>query len=228
MLWYALITVLDLATTWPVTEARDNNNHQRQHGTGKEWQAPLSQILCSGNPIKHRTSSSCTRWFEIYESGSYKCGGQGARCTEWGWPGWFRDNVPPVTSKRCPASWQPLPCHPNACALEGESKHKQGLLAHHSWPCSFLTVLRRCLHWHTEEARGEGRLAVQDFTLEESFSASPCSFCCTAGSARVPRTQSQLLASPLHPWLQPFVTMWGVAVSQQGTGRPEEGENRVV
>lgn len=51
----------------------------------------------------------------------------------------------------------------------------------------------------TEEARGEGRSAVQDFTLAESFSASPCSFCRIAGSARVPRTQSQLLASPLHP-----------------------------
>lgn len=28
---HALNIVLDLGTTWPVTEARENSNHQRQH-----------------------------------------------------------------------------------------------------------------------------------------------------------------------------------------------------
>lgn len=79
---YALNIFLDHGTNWPVTEARENKNKQRQHGTGKELQARLVWVLRTGKPIEHRASQSCTRWFEIYESGSYKCGGQGARCTE--------------------------------------------------------------------------------------------------------------------------------------------------
>lgn len=53
---HALDIILDLGTTWLVTEARGNNSRQRQHGIGKDLWAPLSQVLRSGNPIKHRTS----------------------------------------------------------------------------------------------------------------------------------------------------------------------------
>lgn len=77
---HALDISLDLGTTWPVTEARQNNSHQRQHGIWKELWALSSITLkkTQSNTGQVRAGPDGLRSM----SGSSKCGGQGVRCTE--------------------------------------------------------------------------------------------------------------------------------------------------
>lgn len=60
---HALDIILDLGTTWPVTEARQNDSHQNQHGIREELGAPLSQVWSSTGQV--RAGPDALRWMRL-------------------------------------------------------------------------------------------------------------------------------------------------------------------